>query len=221
MTHDILLHQSIPTAATAAALLVLPQAPARVRLTALPRCRPPDPVSFGPPPVRRRVASGFGWLGRLRLRRQRAAPGDRLRLAAGLDVLAACLRAGLPVPTALGAAAAEMPGRAPEVLRRVAELVRLGSDPVQAWHPALHRPELVRLARRARRAAHSGAALADAASALAQELRAEAHDAAHAGAQRAAVLITAPLGLCFLPAFLCLGVAPVVIGLATRLLQSW
>ena len=36
---------------------------------------------------------------------------------------------------------------------------------------------------------------------------------ASAAAGRAGVLITAPLGLCFLPAFLCLGLAPAVIGL--------
>jgi hypothetical protein len=35
------------------------------------------------------------------------------------------------------------------------------------------------------------------------------------------VLITAPLGLCFLPAFLVLGIAPVVIGLADHALSRW
>jgi hypothetical protein len=34
------------------------------------------------------------------------------------------------------------------------------------------------------------------------------------------VLITLPLGLCFLPAFVCLGVAPVVAGLASRLTSN-
>ena len=40
---------------------------------------------------------------------------------------------------------------------------------------------------------------------------------AEATAQRAGVLITVPLGLCFLPAFFCLGIAPVVAGLASQL----
>ena len=52
-------------------------------------------------------------------------------------------------------------------------------------------------------------------------LRAELLDSAQARAQRAAVLITGPLGLCFLPAFLVLGITPVVIGLATRTLAQW
>ena len=34
------------------------------------------------------------------------------------------------------------------------------------------------------------------------------------GARRAGVLVTAPVGLCFLPAFIAVGVLPVVIGLA-------
>ena len=33
----------------------------------------------------------------------------------------------------------------------------------------------------------------------------------------AGVLMTAPLGVCFLPAFLCLGLAPVVLGLLGQL----
>jgi pilus assembly protein TadC len=35
------------------------------------------------------------------------------------------------------------------------------------------------------------------------------------------VLITGPLGLCFLPAFLTLGIAPVVVGLAGEALARW
>jgi pilus assembly protein TadC len=46
-------------------------------------------------------------------------------------------------------------------------------------------------------------------------------EAAEARAQRAGVLIAAPLGLCFLPAFLVLGVVPVVIGLAGEVLPQW
>ena len=46
-------------------------------------------------------------------------------------------------------------------------------------------------------------------------------DIAEARAQRAGVLIAAPLGLCFLPAFLVFGVAPVVIDLAAEVLPRW
>ena len=45
-------------------------------------------------------------------------------------------------------------------------------------------------------------------------------DAVEARAERAGVLVTGPLGLCFLPAFLALGIVPVVVGLAGPLLEQ-
>jgi Flp pilus assembly protein TadB len=148
-------------------------------------------------------------------------PPEPLRLAATWDLLAACLRAGLPVPTAIRAVAADAPPGCADVLRRTAELLALGSDPTRAWAPALADPTTEALARGARRSARSGTALAEVADGLAQRIRAAAADTAEARAQRAAVLITGPLGLCFLPAFLCVGVVPAVVGLAGQLLISW
>jgi hypothetical protein len=59
------------------------------------------------------------------------------------------------------------------------------------------------------------------AEAAAAEVRGAALDLAAARGQRAGVLITGPLGLCFLPAFLAMGVVPVVIGLASGLAVAW
>lgn len=49
---------------------------------------------------------------------------------------------------------------------------------------------------------------------IAAEARADWARTATERARRAAVMVTAPVGLCFLPAFIAVGVAPVVIGLA-------
>ena len=154
------------------------------------------------------------------LRRRTTGAADPLLLASSWDLLAACLRGGLPVPSAVAAIAEQIPGDAGPALRHTAELIALGADPVQAWAPALTHPATARLARGARRTARSGAALAGVAENLANEVRANADDLAEARAQRAAVAVTGPLGLCFLPAFICLGVVPVVIGLATRLIPQ-
>lgn len=154
-------------------------------------------------------------------RRRRLDPDAPLRLASSWDLLAACLRAGLPVPAAVRSIATDLPGEGSVALCRTAELIALGADPDEAWEPALRCPETAPLARGARRSARSGMALADIADALAAEVRAHAGDAAEARAQRAAVLVAGPLGLCFLPAFLCLGVVPVVIGLASTLVSNW
>ncbi len=60
----------------------------------------------------------------------------------------------------------------------------------------------------------SGLPLAAPMGRLAAEARAEWSRAATTRARRAAVLISAPVGLCFLPAFIAVGILPVVIGLA-------
>ena len=74
--------------------------------------------------------------------------------------------------------------------------------------------------RMARRSALSGVALAQGIEDLAVQMRGDAADAASAKAERAAVFIAGPLGLCFLPAFLCLGIVPVIAGLAGDVLRS-
>jgi pilus assembly protein TadC len=164
--------------------------------------------------------AGCRWLLRRSGQRRARAP-DSLLLASSWDLLAACLRGGLPVPAAVRAIAADVPEPAAEALRHTAELLALGADPVAAWAPALAEPSTAELARGARRSARSGAALAAVSEGLAAAVRSGADDLAEAKAQRAAVAVTGPLGLCFLPAFLCIGVVPVVVGLATRLMATW
>jgi hypothetical protein len=106
-------------------------------------------------------------------------------------------------------------------LRRVAGLLELGADPAEAWRVAQDHPTAAAFARTAARSAATGAALARTARAESTRTREALTDIAEARAQRAGVLIAAPLGLCFLPAFLVLGVAPVVVGLAGEVLPRW
>jgi pilus assembly protein TadC len=151
---------------------------------------------------------------------------DPADLAAAWAQLAVCLEVGLPVAAAVGAAAAPLQGRAGAELRRVAGLLELGADPAQAWCAVENGSGqdgsgLAAFARAAARSAGTGAALARTARTEGSRIRAALADAAEARAQRAGVLITAPLGLCFLPAFLVLGIAPVVIGLAGEVLARW
>ncbi|EME18755.1 type II secretion system F family protein [Rhodococcus triatomae] len=143
---------------------------------------------------------------------------DPLALAGAYDLLAACLRAGMPVASAAAAVAEQAPQPLAAALQRAANLLALGAEPEIAWQQAGTDPSTEALSRLARRSARSGSALADAVTELAAEQRTAVEGAAAAAAERAGVLISGPLGLCFLPAFLCLGIAPVVIGLATRVL---
>jgi len=161
-----------------------------------------------------------------RPRPQPARGPDPLGVASSLDVLAVCLAAGMAVSTAAAATTASAPPRLARVLRRAADMLALGADPSVAWASPPDLPsgsvdaQADALLRMARRSASSGAALAEGVAELAAQSR---HDAAHAAAataERAGVLIAGPLGLCFLPAFVCLGIVPVVAGLAGQVLQS-
>jgi len=163
----------------------------------------------------------FGGRQRISRVRVRAAAADPFSTASALDLLAACLRAGLPVAAAARAVAPAAPAALGATLHRAADLLALGADPPAAWRRAARASgsaDVEALARLAGRSARSGAALAGAVAELAGQCRDGAADAAAARAERAAVLIGGPLGLCFLPAFVCLGIVPVVIGLATRVL---
>jgi pilus assembly protein TadC len=147
---------------------------------------------------------------------------DPLATASSLDVFAACLRSGMAVSTAASATAAFASGPLARLLNRAADLLALGADPAVAWTNAAGpgsdgADALMRLARRS---ASSGAALAQGVAELADQSRHEASAAARAASERASVLIAGPLGLCYLPAFVCLGIVPVVAGLAGDVLGS-
>jgi pilus assembly protein TadC len=144
---------------------------------------------------------------------------DPLAVASSLEVFAACLSAGMPTARAASAASGLAPPSLAEVLRRAAELLALGAHPGTAW-AGQGEPQVAALLRLARRSAASGAALAQGVAELAEQSRADTADAAEAAAQRASVLIAGPLGVCYLPAFVCLGIVPVIAGLATDVLQS-
>ena len=140
---------------------------------------------------------------------------DPFAVASALDVFAVCLASGMPVATAAAASAASAPAHLALMLRRAADLLAIGADPDTAWSAPDQADDGCRaLMRMARRSANSGSSLAAGVAELAEQSRQDAAHSAAAAAERAGVLIAGPLGLCFLPAFVCLGIVPVVAGLA-------
>ncbi|MBU9766962.1 type II secretion system F family protein [Mycobacterium sp. TNTM28] len=171
----------------------------------------PDPVRMRVRPVRTTPVS-----------RLRPPADDPLAAASTFDLLAACLAAGMAVSTAAAAVASSAPPALAPLLRRAAELLALGADPDRAWSNeiASRDKSAEALLRLARRSAVSGSALAGGVADLAAQTRHDATTAADALAERASVLVAGPLGVCYLPAFVCLGVVPVVAGLAGDVLGS-
>ena len=145
-------------------------------------------------------------------------------LPLALDLLAAVLAGGAPPATAAGAVAAAVSGPVGARLASVAAALDVGSPPGEAWSllaGAEVDDPLGPAARALARAADGGAPVAQAVSRLAGDARADAAARGEEAARRVGVLAVAPLGLCFLPAFVLLGVVPVVVGLAAPLLASF
>ncbi len=157
-------------------------------------------------------------VGAERLLRAAGADGQAARTAlirdlpGACDLLGVCLGAGVPVVGALAAVGEAAPAPLGPELRAVAALYRMGAEPRRAW--AGIPPELAGLGRVMVRAGESGSTVAPALRALAADSRAAARAATDAAVRRAGVWVLAPLGLCFLPAFVCLGVLPLILGIA-------
>ncbi|MFI1565277.1 type II secretion system F family protein [Streptomyces sp. NPDC020490] len=142
-------------------------------------------------------------------------PGEAARqLPLAADLLAACSVAGAGPVAAAQAVGEALGGPVGEALARGAAEARLGGEPAEAWRRLGSLPDAGALARLLERADVSGLPAAGPVARLAEEARADWTRAATARARRAAVMVTAPVGLCFLPAFIAVGVVPVVIGLA-------
>ncbi|WP_246268186.1 type II secretion system F family protein [Acrocarpospora macrocephala] len=134
------------------------------------------------------------------------------------DLIVACLRAGQPLTAAAETAARAVNGPLGECLFWVSAQMRLGADPSTAWSALAEERPLASLARTMSRAVDSGAPVADVLTRLADDARHTTRSASSAAARRVGVQAVAPLGLCFLPAFVFLGIIPVVAGLATQVL---
>lgn len=146
-------------------------------------------------------------------RRPRRDESDR-GLALVLDLAATALRSGHSLAHALALAAPAGSRQQAAELRGVARLLRLGADPAQAWADRTGEAPLAELTGVAIRSATSGSKLAEAFERLAGEMRATAAATAAIRAQRAGLSALGPLAACFLPSFVCLGVVPVVVGMA-------
>ena len=149
---------------------------------------------------------------------QRRAAGEAAALRAQLPLTADLLAGCLASWCAPAAAAEAVAGAVGEPMRarlvEVAADLNMGAGAEESWGRFGADPVLAPLARCLVRASASGAPPAAGLARLAEGVRDSAATAAQGRARRAGVLATAPLGLCFLPAFVLIGVVPVVTGLA-------
>ncbi len=163
------------------------------------------------------VGLGAGFLGWRTLGSVESPAAVRRRTALARDLpmavhlFGASLKAGSAIGPALTDVAAALGGPVAAEFQLVVRRLELGIDPVVAW--AATDDELRSLGRSMTRAHQSGASVVVTVDRLADELRATRRHRTEALARSVEVRAAAPLGLCFLPAFVILGVVPMVVGI--------
>ena len=135
-----------------------------------------------------------------------------------VDLMAASLAVGASPAIALERVAAVVDPPLSGVLAVVAGRLRLGAEPVQVWAELAVHPQLGPLGRCLARATDSGAPVADSMQRLAEDLRRARRAEIEGRARSVSVKAAAPLGLCLLPAFVLVGVVPLVVGSGSHLL---
>jgi tight adherence protein B len=135
-----------------------------------------------------------------------------------VELVAAALRSGAGVPRALEATGVAVGGTDGVELTRAAHALVLGADWERVWTgvPA----ELDPMVRALRGAWLDGAAPGEALRAAGEEVRHERRATARTAAARLGVRLVLPLGTCYLPAFVLVGLVPVLLALGIDLLAG-
>ncbi|MFD0867262.1 type II secretion system F family protein, partial [Tessaracoccus lubricantis] len=153
------------------------------------------------------------------------APGPDTRaltvqLPNALDFLSVCLDAGQPMRSAVEAVAAVSPAATRGVLREVGAQLALGRAGPDAWERLRPHPVWGRAAADIARAERSGTSLSGVLRVHAEDARQEARDQSLKAARTVGVRSVVPLMVCFLPAFILIGVVPIVAGLVQDFLSG-
>lgn len=156
------------------------------------------------PPAARASSRTWPWTQRRnRALLERQSPG-------ALTVLIALLDSGIPISDSVRAAAESTAEPLGSALHEIAESLRMGASMRTAWQPLAHSDAWVPVLSAMERSARTGAALSSVLTHAAAEMRDERRSRATVAARKAGVRAILPLVLCCLPAFIALGIVPVV-----------
>lgn len=144
---------------------------------------------------------------------------SRAELPEALDFLAVCLSAGSTSSDAVETVADVSPPATAALLRQVSAHLHVGRTPEEAWDTLRQHPIWGDAARDLARSARSGTSLVEVLQAHAEDARALAHDHQVKRARTAGVKSVLPLMVCFLPAFILIGVIPIIGALLQQFLQ--
>jgi pilus assembly protein TadC len=150
----------------------------------------------------------LGWVEPRSTRRRRQQ--SIMEVPQTLELMAACLGAGLPVRTACAAVVRTFDGPVADDLGQVLSLLQLGVSDVTAWRALHDHPQLGLAAADLARSVESGTSMVEGlrhhAAAARQTRRSELQVQARAVGVRSVM----PLMTCFIPSFMLLGIVPAV-----------
>lgn len=138
-----------------------------------------------------------------------------LDLPQALDLLGSCLSAGLPLRMAAAVVAESLSGPLADELTVVSRRAGLGLSEREAWLAMAEQPALREVAVDIARAAGTGASLDRALQTHASDARRRRRAQLESRAKTVGVRSVLPLMACFLPAFLLIGIVPIVGGMIT------
>lgn len=140
-------------------------------------------------------------------------PAVGAQLPGTLDLLAACLAAGAPMRAAVETVLAVSEEETREVLSGVAGQLRLGISESDAWRTLAEDHWWGQVGLDVARSARSGTSLVGVLRAHAEDMRRQAAADRTKQARAVGVRSVLPLMVCFLPAFVLVGVVPIIAGL--------
>ena len=158
-------------------------------------------------------AAAYRWISRAEsglIRRQRAEIERDLPFA--VDLLVACVAAGRSPAAAVIAVADVMPDALGDRLREASGRLALGADHERVWRDLAADPALAPLGHAIARSTRTGSSITTALARCADDVRRQRRARADTVARGVGVRAAAPLGACFLPAFLLIGVVPTIVG---------
>jgi hypothetical protein len=162
----------------------------------------------------------FWLLGRLETNGAAAQRAELVaELPAALDLLSACVVAGMPLRTATAAVARAVGGVLGDRLGVVVSYTAAGFGDGDAWASLAPDEVLGAVSRDLARAVDSGTSVGAMLARHAESARAAAQAAALARAKAVGVRTIVPVSVCYLPAFFLVGVVPVIAGVLTTLLR--
>jgi pilus assembly protein TadC len=128
-----------------------------------------------------------------------------------LDLMAACLGAGLPVRAACAAVVRTFEGPVADDLGQVLSLLELGVSDVTAWRTLHDHPQLGLAAADLARSVESGTSMVEGLRHHAAAARETRRSELQVQARAVGVRSVLPLMTCFIPSFMLLGIVPAVV----------